>query len=179
MPAHQRYPEQVRQSWLHKFFEAVVLPPCEIRGIDQAGAAKANDASRFAAIGRGCKSGTPDHFIWQGAPPIFVAVEIKHKSSASPAQEATAKLLRACGFPVIENCRTTADALTGLRAAGVRLSANVDLQAVHYQAQMDGGLRALATPSPKKAARPRKPRDNTSKARIRRGAAIYAKELLS
>lgn len=158
MPAHQRYPEQVRQSWLHKFFEAVVLPPCEIRGIDQAGAAKANDASRFAAIGRGCKSGTPDHFIWQGAPPIFVAVEIKHKSSASPAQEATARLLRACGFPVIENCHTAADALTGLRAAGVRLSANADLQAVHYQAQMDGGLRALATPSPKKAGRPRKSR---------------------
>lgn len=73
--ATQRTPEHCRQAHLHRFLERVVLPPCEIRGIDQANAAKAHIGSRMAAIGRGCASGTADHWVFQGNPLVVVPID--------------------------------------------------------------------------------------------------------
>lgn len=165
----QRTPEHCRQAWLHHFLERVVLPPCEIRGIDQANAAKAFVGSRMSAIGRGCKSGTADHWVFQGNPTVVVPIEIKHNTKPTDAQIGTANALSRCGLYVIRECRTTHEALLGLVNAGVRLHANAMNLAVEYQARMDAGLRELAA-GPKKASKPRPQRDSSS--RTRKWAAV-------
>lgn len=146
----------MRQSHLHRFLERVVLPPCEIRGIDQANAAKAHIGSRMAAIGRGCASGTADHWVFQGNPLVVVPIEVKHQTKATPAQTGTANAMERCGIQTIRECRTTHEALAGLVRSGVRLHANAANLAVEYQERMDAGLRELAlAPKQKRPARPR------------------------
>ena len=173
----QRKPEWVFQAWLSRFLDHVVLPPCEIRGFDVASAAMASPATRFAQAGRGIKAGSPDHEVVQGNPTIIVKLELKAgHGTSTDAQISTADSYERCGVPVIRDCRTVRQALNGIRAAGVRLHGNADNIAVEYQARVDAGLAALQAGKgkPRKAS---KPRDRTPKSRIRRGAAIYARNL--
>lgn len=165
MTARQRTPEHCRQAWLHRFLEAVVRPPCEIRGVDNAHAAQSRIGTRMMTIGRGVKAGTPDHWVFQGNPLVVVALEVKHETKPSPAQIGTADALERARVYVVRECRTIADALAGLRNAGVRLFGNADAAAVYYQAQMDGALREMALAAPKKAAAPRQKRDSAARTR--------------
>lgn len=155
----QRKPEWVRQVWVCHYLERVVLPPLEVRSIDQASAAMASQSTRLMARARFVKSGTPDIWCWQGNPFVSVAIEVKHLSTTSDAQRATARALRACGVHVVEECRTTHQALSGLRSAGMRLHANADNLAVEYQERMEAGLRELAEhkPAKKRATRAERP----------------------
>jgi hypothetical protein len=141
--ALQRKPEWSFQAWLHRFLNRAVLQPCEIRGIDKAGAAR-NVNSWSMAVGRGVKDGTPDHEVVQGNPLVVVKIECKHGDGGSTAaQEGTATAYERCGVTVIRDCRTMQQALRGLRLAGTRLHANADNLAVEYQARADAALREL------------------------------------
>lgn len=165
--ATQRKPEHCRQAWIHRFLEKVVLPPCEVRGIDQASSTQANIGSRMMAIGRGCKPGTQDHWVFQNHPFVVSAFEIKHETKARDAQKSTAKLLRAAGVHVHEDIRWCREVLRGLRADGVRITANADYQAIHYDAQIEGGLREIEArkTAPRKASKRQEPRPSQSAVR--------------
>jgi hypothetical protein len=172
--AIQRKPEWIRQAELFRFLERVLLPPCEVRCIDQANAAMANMNTRMMALGRGCKPGTSDVMLWQGEPAVMAAIEVKHEGSERAGQGAFAEALERCGFHAVRECRTTAEALAGLRHAGFRLHGNADNLAVEYQARIEAGLRELAArkggAGPKRKAPPS--RSTASK------SAIYAGVLL-
>ena len=157
----QKRPEHVRQAWIHRFLNAVVLEPREIRGIDQAGKHQAAIGTRMAIIGRGCAPGTPDHWVFQGNPFTVLAIEIKHETSGTGPQQATARSLRRCGVFVLEDCRTIAQVADALEQAGIRVSHSMRLIIPVYQEQMDAGLRELAG-GKKKPARSGPPRVRTS-----------------
>jgi hypothetical protein len=174
--ATQRKPEWSLQAWQHKFLEKVVLPPCEIRGFDVASAAMASPATRLAQLGRGVKPGSFDHLVVQGDPLVVVGFEWKAgRNTSRDAQDATADAYERCGVAAIRDCRTVRQALDGLRRAGIRLHGNADNIALEYQARVDAALRELAA-RPKRAKAPR--RDGPSNARVRRGAAAYARVVL-
>lgn len=166
----QRKPEWSFQAWLDKFLHAVVLEPREIRGIDASGAHQANPATRHMAIARGCRPGTPDVLVCQGNPVRVLWIECKRpdgKGTTSDAQTATAASYAACGVPTVEDCRTIAQALDGLRAAGIRVSANTDTVARVYAEHVAASERARAAAAPVKRAAG-KPRVRVPAAVIRR-----------
>lgn len=166
----QRKPEHSLQAWLHKFLESIVLEPREIRGIDKAGAAR-NVRAWSAAVARGVKDGTPDVLCVQGDPVRLLWVECKRpdgKGRPSDAQIATANSYEACGVPIVRECVSIHQALDGLRAAGIRVSANADTVAAVYQAHVDASERQRAAAAPvKRANKPRASR--VSAAQIKRG----------
>lgn len=142
--ALQRKPEWIVQSWSHKLLERIVLAPCEIRGIDKSGAHQASMNTRMMMLGRGCKDGTGDHLVVQGAPIRVLFAEFKFGSgSASPAQDGTAESYERCGIPTVRECRTMAQLVQGLRAAGFRLHGNTDNLAAEYQERANASLREL------------------------------------
>lgn len=165
----QRKPEHSFQAWLHKFLEAVVLEPRDIRGFDKAGSVRSAQGWG-ASIARGILDGTPDHQVLQGPDRRHAVFELKSKDGkARDAQIATADAYEACGVTVVRDCRIIAAALAGLRAAGIRLSANADTVARVYQEHVDASERARAAAAPVKraASKPRAPR--VSAAQIKRG----------
>lgn len=157
----QRKPEWVRQAEFFRFLERVLLPPCEVRSIDQANAAMAHINTRMMALGRGCKPGTSDMMVWQGAPSLMVPIEVKHEGKERAGQTAFAAAMERCGFPVIRECRTTYQLHAGLLAAGFRLHGNTTNLAREYQERIEAGLRQLAllksgsVKKPKRAAKAR------------------------
>lgn len=150
--ATQRKPEWSFQAWLHRYLEAVVLEPKDIRGFDISSAAMASAPTRFAAMARGCKPGTPDHWVFQGDR-VVVAMECKAgRGVATDAQKATANALERCGITVVRECRTISDALDGLRRAGARVQENAELLAVVYQEHVDAALREIIASGGRKRA---------------------------
>lgn len=162
--ARQKKPEWTRQAWLHRFLDRVVFHPREIRGIDQSGAHQKNMATRQMAIGRGCKPGTSDHFVWQGEPSVMCCIEVKHEGGERVSQAAFRTSLARCGFLVVPECRTTAEALAGLREAGMRLHPNAEALAVEYQARMDAALAQFGKSAPKKKRAVSRPRERVHRA---------------
>jgi len=167
----QRKPEWSLQAWLDKFLHAVVLEPREIRGIDQSGAHQANDNARLMAIARGCRPGTADVLVCQGSPTRVLWIECKRpdgQGHASPAQTAAADAYAACGIPTVRECVSIAQALDGLRSAGIRVSDNADVVARVYAEHVAASERERAAGVAKrKVAAPRAMR--ASAAQIKRG----------
>ena len=152
----------MRRAWIHRFLNAVVLEPREIRGIDQAGKHQAAIGTRMAIIGRGCAPGTPDHWVFQGNPFTVLAIEIKHETSGTGPQQATARSLRRCRGV---RAGSLPDDRSGRRCAGTGRDSGCRTACASsftvYQEQMDAGLRELAG-GKKKPARSGPPRVRTS-----------------
>jgi hypothetical protein len=166
--ATQRKPEYVRQVWIAHFLERALLPFCEVRSVDAANRDMANISTRMMALGRFVKPGTSDILVWQ-EPRLFMGIEVKHEGKETDAQRAFAVIMQRVGFHVARECRSMADVLTGLRAAGMRLHANAENLAVEYEERMQAGLRELASKAkPRAASKPYVPRPTrTQIARVR------------
>ena len=117
-------PEHRLQGWVDRFLDRVVLPPCFITAVDQAGEETMNQRAR--AQGRGLKFGIPDHWVYQADPLVVVAIELKAGHGiVSSRQEDRIRALRKAGVHA-DAAWSIRDVLEIVRRAGIRLHGNAD-----------------------------------------------------
>lgn len=158
------------QSWTDRLLDRIILPPCFITAIDQAG--KDTDNARARMQGRGAKFGIPDHWVFQGNPIVAGAFELKvGRNDTTDRQEARMKALRDAGVHA-DAAWSLWDVLAIARKAGFRLHGNAENICIEMTARWEADEHRRQTAAPKKSSS-RAPEPRTTKAGLRAGRTLY------
>lgn len=155
------------QGWTDRLLDRIILPPCFITAVDQAG--QDTDSARARMMGRGAKFGLPDHWAFQAAPNVACAWELKvGHNIPTPRQEVRMAALRAAGV-FAGAAWDLHDVLAIAREAGFRLHGNAENICVELTARWKADERKRESgPAVKRSSKPRAPRATKGALRVGR-----------